>query len=65
MPDKDPFKKYGIYNTCTRTFQFGICEYTPHLAMKRLFQKIGKDAYQWRFVYKKLPRDLWQKGKRE
>lgn len=46
---------YGIYNTLRKQFQFGICELTPEKAMKRLFEKIGKDAYKWRFEVRRLP----------
>jgi len=40
---------YGIYNTVAKKFQFGISEPTKELALKKLFQKIGKDSYKWRF----------------
>ena len=49
-------EKYGIYNTSTKQFQFGICEDTPMLAEARLFQKIGDDAHKWRFEAKRLPK---------
>lgn len=48
-------RKYGIWNTTRKCFQFGICEDTPMLAEARLFQKIGKDAYKWRFEARALP----------
>ena len=48
-------KKYGIYNMMAKKFQFGICEETPRKARKKLFEKIGKDAYKWRFEAKVLP----------
>lgn len=47
--------KYGIYNTCRKCFQFGICEDTPMLAEARLFQKIGDNARKWRFEPRRLP----------
>ena len=50
-----PGMKYGIFNTCSKTFQFGICEDTPMLAEARLFQKIGQDARKWRFEARPLP----------
>lgn len=50
-------KKYGIYNTKAKRFQFGICEDTPMLAQARLFQLIGDDAHKWRFEPKALPPD--------
>ena len=53
----NPPDKYGIYNTVSREFQFGICEDTPMLAEARLFQKIGDDARKWRFEVRQLPRE--------
>ncbi|MBZ9633048.1 hypothetical protein [Clostridium sp. FP1] len=46
---------FGIYNTMKHEFQFGICESSKARAMKRLFEKIGKGAYKWRFISKLLP----------
>ncbi len=46
---------YGIYNTMKKEFQFWICEVTKKQAEKKLFEKIGKDAYKWRFEVKMLP----------
>ena len=48
-------KKYGIYNTVAKKFQFGICEDTPMLAEARLFQLLGEDAKKWRFEARMLP----------
>lgn len=45
---------YGIYNTMKKEFQFGISEPTKKLAQKKLFEKIGKDAYKWRFEVRKI-----------
>lgn len=50
-----PGKKWGIWNSCRKEFQFGICEDTPCKAERALFNKIGKDAYKWRFSPKILP----------
>lgn len=50
-------RKYGIYNTQTKCFQFGVSEDTPALAVARLFQKIGDDARKWRFEPRALPPD--------
>lgn len=50
-------KKYGIYNTKAKRFQFGICEDTPMLAEARLFQMIGDDARKYRFEPRALPPD--------
>lgn len=49
--------KYGIYNTVTKSYQFGICEDTPMLAEARLYQMIGDDARKWRFEPRALPPD--------
>lgn len=45
---------YGIYNTQAKAFQFGICKPSKRKALAALFQKIGDDAYKWRFVVKEL-----------
>lgn len=47
--------KYGIYNTVTKEFQFGICEDTKKKAYDRLFRKIGHDAKKWRFEVRRIP----------
>ena len=49
--------KYGIWNSVSKQFQFGICEDTPMLAEARLYQKIGDDAKKWRFEPRPLPKD--------
>ena len=51
-------KKYGIWNSMKKEFQFGICEDTPMLAMARLHQKIGDDARKYRFEPRVLPDNL-------
>ena len=50
-----PGAKYGIYNKQAKKFQFGICEDTPLLAEERLWQRIGNDAGNRRFMTKRLP----------
>ena len=45
---------YGIYNIKKKEFQFGICEPSKRKAEKKLFEKIGSDAYKWRFQIKEL-----------
>lgn len=50
---KDGFK-YGIFNTATKKFVFGIYEDTPMLAEARLFQKIGDDARKWKFEVRRV-----------
>jgi len=49
-------KKWGIYNTAKKEWQFGICEDTPMLAQARLYHKIGNDARKYRFETKELPK---------
>lgn len=48
--------KWGIWNTMSHCFQFGISEDTPMLAVARLYQKIGDDARKWRFEPRQLPK---------
>lgn len=45
----------GVYNTVAKKFQFGISKPTVELARRALFDKIGKDAYKWRFEYRTIP----------
>lgn len=46
---------YGIWNNIKKEFQFGIQEPTKQKAQRKLFQKIGNDAYKWRFDIRKIP----------
>ena len=48
-------KKYGIWNSWAKQFQFGIREDSPMLAVARLYYKIGDDASKWRFEARVLP----------
>lgn len=50
-------RKYGIWNNCTKEFQFGIKEDSPMLAEARLVYKIGDDARKWRFEARILPEE--------
>lgn len=50
-----PGRKYGIWNSVAKCFQFNICEDTPMLAEARLYQKIGDDARKYRFEPRMLP----------
>ena len=52
----DGTNKWGIFNTVTKCFQFGISEDSPYMAEKKLFQKIGNDARKWRFEARQLPK---------
>jgi hypothetical protein len=45
---------YGIYNTKAKQWQFGIKEPSRTKAKKALFNKIGNDAYKWRFEIRKI-----------
>lgn len=47
-------KKYGIYNTKAKCFQFKIAEDSPMLAEARLFYLIGDDARKYRFEARAL-----------
>lgn len=49
---------YGIWNTYKREFQFGIKEETRKKAMNKLFNKIGNDAYKYRFEVRKIPEEI-------
>lgn len=61
----DGHSKWGIWNNMRKEFQFGICENTPLLAEKKLWQKIGNDARKWRFEVKQLPRTVRDSNKYE
>lgn len=50
-----PGRKWGIWNTWKKCWQFGISEDTPMLAEARLFQRIGDDAKKVRFEPRQLP----------
>ena len=52
-----PGKKYGIWNSMRKEFQFGICEDTPCKAEEALFKKIRYDSYKARFEVKAIPDD--------
>jgi len=45
---------YGVYNTLKKEFQFGIKEESKKKATQKLFKKIGKDSYKWRFEIKEI-----------
>lgn len=49
-----PPARYGVWNTVKKEFQFGINEPSKAKATKKLFRKIGKDAYKWRFEIRRL-----------
>lgn len=47
---------YGVYSTRSRKFCFGIEEPSKTKARKELFNRIGTDAYKWRFEIRKIKR---------
>lgn len=52
---------FGIWNSSAKQWQFGIDEPSKSKAQKALFNKIGKDAYKWRFNVRALPKELWKR----
>ena len=66
-------KRFGVYNVCSKQFQFGISKPTKKMALDALFEKIGNDAYKWRFEIKEIkpdsprqedPRANYRKGRK-
>jgi len=49
---------YGVWNTVKKEFQFNICEESKRKTVKKLFEKIGNDAYKSRFYIKKIKGDM-------
>lgn len=47
--------RFGIYNERTQKWQFGIQESSPDRAYKKLFNRIGKHAYQNHYTVKRIP----------
>lgn len=45
---------YGIYSIAARKFCFGIEEPTKNKALQALVNKIGREAYKWRFEARKI-----------
>lgn len=48
-------KKWGVYNTVLKRFQFGISADSIRQADEELFRLIGKRAYMWRYDIRLLP----------
>lgn len=46
--------RYGVWNNVTKTFQFGISEPTVKEAQRKLVERLGKDAYKFRFKIKRI-----------
>ena len=55
MTQNNTEKRYGIYNTVAKEFQFGINAKSKSEAWRILFQKIGNNARKWRFEARELP----------
>lgn len=53
---------YGIYNTVSKKYCFGIREPSKSKALRKLYDKIGKDAYKWRFEIRKIRKIKNRKG---
>lgn len=51
-------RKWGVWNSMRKQFQFGIKEDSPLLVHKKLFKKIGYDALKYRFTYRPYPTAL-------
>ena len=47
--------RFGIYNERTQKWLFGIQESSPDRAYKKLFARIGKQAYQDSYTVKRIP----------
>ena len=47
--------RFGIYNKRTQKWLFGIQESSPDRAYKKLFDRIGKQAYQSSYTVKRIP----------
>lgn len=45
---------YGIYSIGSGRFCFGIEEPTKRKALQALVNKIGREAYKWRFDVRKI-----------
>ncbi len=59
----DDQKMYGIWTTWGKKWCFGICEPSKTKARKALFNKIGSDAYKWRFEVRRISPHLLESGK--
>lgn len=47
--------RFGIYNKRTQKWLFGIQESSPDRAYKKLFDRIGKQAYQGSYTVRRIP----------
>lgn len=52
-------RKFGVWNTVAKEFQFGIREIRPYLAEQQLFKKIGNDARKYRFEIRVINNDQY------
>lgn len=55
-------KLFGMYSTVSKKFVFGIQATSKSKAYKQLFERIGKDAYKYRFEVRKLKRYIIPPG---
>lgn len=53
---------WGVWSSWSKKWCFGIAEPTKRKASDALFNKIGKDAYKWRFEYRKYPNGVVPKN---
>lgn len=51
-------RKWGVWNSVRKQFQFGIKEDSPCQAHRKLFKRIGYDSLKYRFVYLPYPTEL-------
>lgn len=49
-----PPREYGIWNSVTKRFVFGIREATPERAWQK-FCRIGEVSFAWRYNTKEIP----------
>lgn len=53
---------YGIWNSMTKRFVFGIRQPTKGKALRSLRAEIGKDAHKWRYEVRTIPQG-WENKK--
>lgn len=56
---------YGIYSIASRRFCFDIAEPTKRKALQSLVNKIGREAYKWRFEVRQIKNDRLQTAARK
>jgi len=53
---------WGVWSTWSKKWCFGIAVPSKRKASEALFNKIGKDAYKWRFEFRKYPNGIVPNG---